>query len=115
MYLQPKSVDQTFKVIEDFAGNGSIVVFDYVRTSVFRQAGSCYGAREIVKTVSKAGEHWNFGISQRELKGFLEKYGMQIGEHRDAQELERMYFTSASGKLLGRINGTHCLVKAVKQ
>ncbi len=115
MYLQPESVDQTFKVIEDFAGKGSMVVFDYVRASVFRQAGSCYGAREIVKSVSKAGEHWHFGISKRELKGFLEKYGMQIGEHRDAQELERMYFTNGSGKVLGRINATHCLVKAVKQ
>lgn len=115
MYLQPESVDQTFKVIEDFAGKGSMVVFDYVRASVFRQAGSCYGAREIVKSVSKAGERWHFGISQSQLKGFLEKYGMQIAEHRGAQELERMYFTNQSGKTLGRINATHCLVKAVKQ
>ena len=115
MYLQPESVDQTFKVLEDFAAKDSIIVFDYVRASVFRQAGSCYGAREIVRSVSKDGEQWHFGISQAELKGFLETYGMRIGEHNDAQKLEHMYFTNESGKVLGRINGTHCLVKAIKQ
>ena len=115
MYLQPESVDQTFRVIDDFAGKDSIIVFDYVRASVLRQAGSCYGEKEIVKSVSKAGEQWHFGIPERELKGFLKKYGMRIGEHKDAQKLERLYFTHASGKVLGRINGTHCLVKAVKQ
>lgn len=113
MYLQPESVDQTFRVIEDFAGTGSIIVFDYVRASVLRQAGSCYGEREIVKTVAKAGERWHFGIQERELEGFLKKYGMRIGDHMDAHKLERIYFTDASGKVLGRINDTHCLVKAV--
>lgn len=34
MYLQPDSVDETFKVIEKFAGKGSILVFDYVRVSI---------------------------------------------------------------------------------
>jgi len=115
MYLQPESVDRTLKVIEDFAAKDSIIVFDYVRASVLRRVGSCYGASEIVKSVSKAGEQWHFGIPERGLKGFLKKYGMRTGEHQDAQKLEQMYFTNASGKVLGRINGTHCLVKAVKQ
>ena len=114
MYLQPESVDETFKVIEEFAGEGSVVVFDYVRASVLRQAGSHYGEREIVKSVSKAGERWYFGIEEGELQGFLKKYGLRVSEHKDAQDLERMYFTDASGEIVGRINGTHCLVRAVK-
>ena len=114
MYLQPESVDETFKVIAGFAGEGSQVVFDYVRASVLRQEGSCYGEREIARTVAKAGERWYFGIEEGELEQFLDKYGLRVMEHKDAQELERMYFTDASGKAVGRINGTHCLVRAVK-
>ena len=114
MYLQPESVDKTFKVIERFAGEGSEVVFDYVRASVLRQAGSYYGGREILKSVAKAGERWYFGIEKAVLERFLKKYGLRVREHKDAQELERMYFTDASGKIVGRINATHCLVRAVK-
>jgi len=115
MYLQPESVDRTFRVIEDFAGMGSVIVFDYVRASVIRRTGSCYGEKGIVKSVSKAGEQWHFGIEAGEVHDFLEKYGFRASEHKDAQELEQMFFTTASGEIVGRINGTHCLVKAVKQ
>ena len=114
MYLQPESVDRTFKVIEAFAGEGSVIVFDYVRASVLRLAGSFYGEREIVKSVAKAGERWYFGIEEGELAQFLGHYGLIVGEHRDAQDLEQMYFTAAGGENVGRINGVHCLVKAVK-
>jgi methyltransferase (TIGR00027 family) len=113
MYLQPESVDETFNVIARFAGEGSEVVFDYVRASVLRQEGSCYGESEIVRTVAKAGERWYFGLEEGELGQFLNQYGLRVVEHKDAQELERMYFSDASGEIVGRINGTHCLVRAV--
>jgi len=114
MYLQPESVDETFKAIDRFSGEGSDVVFDYVRASVLRQAGSYYGEREIVKSVKKAGERWHFGIEEGELEGFLKEYGLKVSEHQDAQALEQRYFTDASGEIVGRVNGTHCLVRAVK-
>ncbi len=114
MYLQPESVDETFKVIERFAGEGSEVVFDYVRASVLRQTGSYYGEREILKSVTKAGEQWHFGIEEGELEGFLKKHGLSVIEHKDAEDLERMYFTGASGEIAGRINATHCVVRTVK-
>jgi methyltransferase (TIGR00027 family) len=114
MYLQPESVDETFRVIDAFAGGGSEVVFDYVRASVLRQAGSHYGGRAIAETVTKAGERWHFGIEEGELEGFLARYGLEVGEHLDAEELERRYFTDASGRIVGRVNGTHCLVRARK-
>lgn len=114
MYLQPESVDETFKVIERFAGAGSEVVFDYVRASVLRQAGLYYGEREILKSVAQASERWHFGIEEGELAGFLKKYGLRVSEHEDTQALERMHFTDASGEIVGRVNGTHCLVRAVK-
>lgn len=114
MYLQPESVDETFDVIARFAGEGSEVVFDYVRASVLRQEGSCYGESEIIRTVAKAGERWHFGLEEDEIEPFLMKFGLRTTEHKDAQELERMYFTDEAGKIVGRVNGTHCLVRAVK-
>jgi methyltransferase (TIGR00027 family) len=114
MYLQPQSVDETLKVIEAFSGGGSEVVFDYVRASVLRRAGSHYGEREIAETVAKAGERWHFGIEERELEESLEAYGLKVIEHLDARDLEQRYFTDASGERVGRVNGTHCLVRAVK-
>jgi methyltransferase (TIGR00027 family) len=114
MYLQPESVDETFTLIEEFAGEGSEVVFDYVRASVLRHEGMYYGEREIVKTVAGAGEEWSLGIKEGALERFLKKYGLRAREHKDAQDLERMYFTDATGEIVGRVNGTHCLVRAMK-
>ena len=114
MYLQPESVDGTFRVMEDFSGEGSIVVFDYVRAPVLRRAGLYYGEREILETVDRAGEQWHFGIEEGELEAFLATYGFQVSEHLDPQDLERRFFTDASGEIVARINGAHCLVKAVK-
>jgi methyltransferase (TIGR00027 family) len=113
MYLQPESVDETFNVIASIAGKGSEIVFDYVRASVLRQEGSCYGESEIVRTVAKAGERWYFGLEEEKIEQFLKKYGLRSVEHKDAQDLERLYFTDASGEIVGRINGMHCLVRAM--
>jgi len=114
MYLQPKSVTETFQVIEAFAAEGSEVVFDYVRASVLRYAGSCYGEREIMRAVAKAGERWHFGLEEGELDGLLDKHGLRVVDHRDATDLEQRYFRDTSGEIVGRINGTHCLVRAAK-
>ena len=70
--------------------------------------------REILKGVAKAGEQWHFRIEEGELKGFLKKYDLKVSEFMDAQDLEQRYFTDASGEMVGRVNGTHCLVRAVK-
>lgn len=114
MYLQPVSVDEIFRVVAEFAGKDSEIVFDYVQASVLEQTGLYYGEKEIIKSVTRAGEGWHFGIEEGDLAGFLMRYGLRVLEHRDARDLERMYFTDVSGKIVGRVNGTHCLVRAAK-
>ena len=66
-----------------------------------------------MKSVTAAGERWRFGIEDGELQSFLKQHGLRLDQHRDAQQLERMYFTNASGEIVGRVNGTHCLVRAL--
>jgi methyltransferase (TIGR00027 family) len=114
MYLQPESVDATFQILRDYAGQGSRIVFDYVYASILRQEGTCYGEEGIVHTVSGAGEQWQFGIEKGQIEPFLATYAMRLLDHKDAQDLEQAYFTDPSGRVVGRVNGTHCLVTAAR-
>jgi methyltransferase (TIGR00027 family) len=113
-YLQPQSVDQTFRTIRELAGAGSEVLFNYVFASVLRHEHMCYGEEGAIKTLAKVGESWHFGIEKGEIGQFLSRYGFELRDHRDARELEEMYFKDPAGKIVGRVNGTHCIVRAVR-
>jgi methyltransferase (TIGR00027 family) len=110
MYLEPESVQSTLQTIRDYAGTGSRVVFDYVRASVLRHENNLYGESGLVQTVSKAGEQWRFGIEPDEIGSLAAAYGLVVCDHKCAQELEVAYFMDKEGRLVGRINGTHCIV-----
>ena len=114
MYLQPESVQKTFCTLRDFAGKESEAAFDYVYASVLRREELYEGKRQIVESVAKAGEGWHFGIERGEVEQFLSTYDLVLCAQCDAGQLEQMYFKDESGKILGRVNGTHCLVRAVK-
>jgi methyltransferase (TIGR00027 family) len=114
MYLRPESVAETFRTIRDFAGKGSEIVFDYIYASVLRHEGQCPGEKKIVESVAKAGEEWHFGIEQGEIERFLSTYDLRLRDHRNGHALEEMYFKDAAGTIVGRVNGTHCLARAVK-
>ncbi|MBN2519784.1 MAG: class I SAM-dependent methyltransferase, partial [Bacteroidales bacterium] len=114
MYLDEQSVNNTFRIINEYAGNGSLLVFDYVYASVLRKENLYYGEKSIHKTVLNASEPWTFGIEKGEIENFLLKKGFKLVEHFNSEELEKKYFKNNSGKIVGRINGTHCLVLAGK-
>ena len=114
MYLHPQSVDQTFRTIQELAGSGSEVVFDHIYASVLRHEDIYFGEKGFTDAVAKAGEQWQFGIERGEIGQFLFRYGLELRDHRDARELEEMYFKDPAGKIVGRVNGTHCLVRAVR-
>jgi methyltransferase (TIGR00027 family) len=110
MYLESSSVRATFDTIRDHAGAGSRIVFDYVQASVLRHEKTLYGEANLVKTVSKAGEQWRFGIEYAEIESFTETYGFETVDHKCARELEAAYFRDENGRPDGRINATHCIV-----
>ncbi len=112
MYLQEKSVNETFKVISEYAGNGSMVVFDYVQSSVLHNHGHLYGQKEIVKMVSDSDEKWNFGLEKDKINEFLDKYGLTLCENNDSKELENKYFKNEDGDIARKINETHCIAIA---
>lgn len=115
MYLESTSVAATLRTIEEVAGAGSRVVFDYVKASVFRHADAGYGEEALLKTLSRVGEQWRFSLEPAELSSYLATYGLAVTDHKDAIELEDLYFRDAAGGRVGRVNGTHCLVLATRK
>jgi methyltransferase (TIGR00027 family) len=113
-YLKPQSVDQTFRTIRELAAAGSEVVFNYVYASVLRHEDIYYGEKGAVDAVAKAGESWQFGIEKGEIGRFLSGYGFELLDHRDARDLEEMYFSNPAGRIVGRVHGTHCLARALR-
>ena len=113
MYLQPESVYETFQTIQDLAGEGSEVVFDYVYAHILRHENLHAEERKIIESVAKEGERWYFGIEKGNVEQFLATYGLILCDQRDATQLEQMYFMDVNDRLMGHVNGTHCLARAV--
>ena len=114
MYLTVDAVCSTFNVIQNYSGENSRIVFDYIYSSVLREENLYYGEKEIFNTVKKAGEGWSFGIEKGEIKNFLKKYDFSVIEHLNSEKMEKKYFEDDKGDIIGRINGTHCIVYANK-
>jgi len=115
MYLESGSVAATMRTIQEYAGAGSWVVFDYVKASVLRHAHTQYGEAVLLQTVSRAGEQWRFGIDPTEVGSLLATYGFTVTDHKDANELEHLYFRDSAGRQVARVNGTHCIVLAARR
>ena len=112
MYLQAKAVDDMFAFIHETAGEGSLIVFDYVRASVLRKEHNLYGEEQIYTTVTNTGEGWTFGIEESEIETYLVQRGFRLLAHYTSQDMQRDYLTAEDGSLFGRINGTHHIASA---
>ena len=114
MYLDAGGVDLTLDYIQKTAGIGSRVAFDFVWSGAVDPDCDLYGARDIVKSVTKAGEGWTFFLDQGQAGELLGQYGFVLKELWDSRELEKRYFSDSQGRIAARINGTHALAWAEK-
>ena len=111
-YLEPEAIDQTFKLIQEHAGDNSIVVFDCTHASVARQE-SFYRDAKIVKmaqSLKKIGEQPKFAV-EGSLKEFLAKYDFELVDEFDSIKLAEQYFNSEN---LGVITKLFSVVLAKK-
>jgi len=111
MYLTAEAVKGTLDFIKASATTGSILVFDYVRDEVLSGESKLYGDRVAAKTVANTGEAWTFGLGEGEVANLLYEHGFELRSHYTPEDMERMYFSS-DGKVLRRVNGTHCVAVA---
>jgi methyltransferase (TIGR00027 family) len=117
VYLEPGTVDETFRFISDSAGSGSVLVFDYAYADVVRgdpSGRARFGAEPATRATADVGEKWRFGIEEGGVAAFLKRYGFALADEASPAELERRYFTDPSGGLHGRVNGTQAVVTARK-
>jgi methyltransferase (TIGR00027 family) len=114
MYLEANTVDETFRLIAESAGPGSVLVFDYAYASVVEGHGMQYGAAGLADSVARVGEAWRFGIGRGQVGEFLATYGFRVSDEASPETLEQRYLTERSGRLVGRANGTQALVTARK-
>jgi len=112
MYLEPKAVDETFRLIADAVGPGSTLVFDYAHASVLRREHTRYGEERILSSMVKTGEAWRFGIETGRVAAFLAAYGFEPVDEATADTLETRYFADEGGRIVGRVNGTQAIVTA---
>lgn len=115
MYLKPESVANLFKIIHEYAGDGSRIVFDFIYDSVLRGENLYEGEKELYESVSSNNEGFCFGIEKGTVDEFLAGFGFEALEIMNATRLEDMYFRDESGKPVAKVNGTHCLVTARKR
>jgi len=112
MYLNESAINEDFKFITESAGMGSEAVFDYIYQSVLEEENLYYGEQQIYQRVKKSGEGWTFGIAEGGINNFLQQRGLELIEHMDSHKLEEKHFQDKNGNILGKVNGTHCIVYA---
>ena len=114
MYLDPEAIDNTFHVIDQFAGTGSEVVFDYVYLSVLRGENIYYGEPEVIKQLQNTNEPWSFGIEKGKLESFLKDRNLKLIQSLNSEDLENRFFKDENGNIIARVNGTHCITYSRK-
>lgn len=114
MYLSQNAIESTFRFISDVSGKGSMIVFDYIYGGVLRRENKYYGEKGMYKRVAKVGEEWTFALEENEAESFLSEYDFTVKDHRSSNELEDRYFRNSKGQIVGKVNGTHAIVTAIK-
>lgn len=112
MYLNANSIEDTFQLISDYAGAGSIVVFDYVHQSVIRHENKYEGEKKLSTLVSAFGEKWSFGFEKDKISDYLLEFGLLLADQTDSIALKKRYFTK--DQLNIHVNETHSVVTARK-
>jgi len=114
MYLDHEAIDNTFKIIDQFAGKDSEIVFDYIYSSVLRGENLYYGESEVFKGVKDRGEPWSFGIEKGEIESFLKDKKLKLIQNLNSEDLENEFFKDENGNILSNVNGTHSIAYARK-
>ena len=109
-YLPEETVKNTLGIIKNHSGAGSTVAFDYFYKSIVQGKSDSYGAKEIIKEVSKSGEPFQFGIDQGKIESFLVKNGFDMLSHHTPEEFEKTYLYADDGVFFGKMYGFACHV-----
>ena len=109
-YLPEETVKNTLGIIKNHSGPESAVAFDYFYKSIVQGKSDSYGAKEIIKEVSKSGEPFQFGIEEGTIESFLAENGFDMVSHHTPEEFEKTYLYADNEKFFGKMYGFACHV-----
>lgn len=115
MYLNSDAVDNTFNIINQFAADGSEVIFDYVYSSVIKEENLYYGESEALDRLKRENEPWSFGIEEGKIESFLDNRNLRLIRTMNSKDLEKEFFQDEKGDINAKVNGTHCIIHAIKK
>ncbi len=112
MYLPEEAIKETLAFIKNNSGCGSTVAFDYFYKSFVEGKYYYYGAKELIESVSKTGEPYQFGIEKGKIESFLSENGFDVLSHYTPDEFEKTYLYDNNGEFFGKMYGFACNVYA---
>ncbi len=115
MYIDPQSLDNIFSLIKEYSAKGSLIIFDYIYTSVLKGEEYNYGAKGINELVGKHGEKWVFGIEKGQIEYFLNNYEFELIDESDCVKLVERFFKDPNENKTYKINGAHSIATARKK
>lgn len=109
-YLPEETVKNTLGTIKNHSGAGSTVAFDYFYKSIVQGKSDSYGAKQLIKEVSKSGEPFQFGVDPGKIESFLAENGFDMLSHHTPEEFEKIYLYADDGEFFGKMYGFACHV-----
>jgi methyltransferase (TIGR00027 family) len=94
-YLTAAAVDSVLRIVARTAAPASSVVFTYVHRGVLDGSVSFAGTEQLVKTLSRVGEPWTFGLDPAELPAYLAGRGLELVVDLGAREYRARYLGGA--------------------
>ena len=91
-YLDDSAVSDTFNIINQYACSNSIILFDYLYSSVIREENLYKGEKEVRIVLNRIGENYTFGIERDKIKDFLTQYSFNLIENFDSDKLSKKFF-----------------------
>jgi methyltransferase (TIGR00027 family) len=106
-YLEKKSVDTTLEFVSRSSHHESALAFDYTISISEENIDDHYGVKEFTQTMKEhhANEELMFSLDEGEIESFLEQRGLNIVDHLNNEEIERMFLLDEKEVLIGRITG----------
>ena len=106
-YLTGDAVDDVLRLVRENTHPETTIAFDYAITLSAENIDRIHGARTFTETWRKhhKGEPFRFFIDQGALPSFLSERGLELAEHFEASEMERVYSTEDAGAPTGKVTG----------
>ena len=112
MYLPAPVAEAILAWVGGHRSPRTSIVFDAVWASVLGGHSSLYGARELQRSVDRAGEPLRWGIPDGKVDETLPRFGLRVERNLDDKAATAAYLTRTDGSSLGRPYGVGVLLHA---